>query len=111
MTDESVGDQLKAGLKHLTWATLGLFACLLALAAFVFFDAKSRSQSIARESRTALCTFRGDLIQRVQTSEAFLRQHPEGILGIPPRVIQQGIDDQRRTIRALGNLRCETRQP
>jgi hypothetical protein len=59
------------------------------------------------EAHVALCALRVDLERRVQASQDFLREHPEGIPGIPTATIKQGIDNQKKTIDALGFLECE----
>lgn len=61
----------------------------------------------ASNTRHALCTFRGDLERRVQSSRDFLRDHPKGIPGIPSVTIRTGITNQQRTIDALQDLECE----
>lgn len=60
------------------------------------------------QSRTAsaLCSLRGDLEQRVRDSRTFLREHPGGIPGITPKLIRDGMNNQRRTIRALAIVKC-----
>lgn len=59
-----------------------------------------------QQSTDALCALRSDLVKRVANSEAFLEEHPNGIAGIPAKTIQDGIDNQKQTIRALGDLSC-----
>lgn len=54
----------------------------------------------------SLCTFRQDLNDRVEQSRTFLEEHPNGTPGIPAETIQQGIDNQLRTIDALNTLSC-----
>jgi len=64
---------------------------------------------VARESaRTthALCALRHDLEIRVSSGESFLKDHPNGIPGIPAKQIRDGIENQKRTIKALSALSC-----
>lgn len=89
------------GLRQIRRAVLilyGIVALLVLVAVFAFFA--------NRQSTEALCALRGDLERRVSTSEEFLREHPNGIAGISARDIQDGIDNQQRTITALSGLSC-----
>lgn len=61
---------------------------------------------VADDSNQALCTFRHDLENRAEQGQAFLNKHPEGFLGIPAAQLQQSIDNQQRTIKALVSLSC-----
>jgi hypothetical protein len=86
--------------------------------AFVVFYLYNSQQQTAQDSRdlaakaahlakqgarthTGVCRLRDDLRVRVENSEEFLREHPDGIPGLPAKVIQTGIDGQKRTIRSL----------
>jgi hypothetical protein len=107
----------------------GFLACLLIMALIVGWaareithaviranDARTLSHRVAAVARQqardaaqatgALCTLRADLEQRVASSEGFLREHPEGVAGIPARTIRESIANQRRTIAALSGLNC-----
>jgi hypothetical protein len=68
-------------------------------------QAKAAAKSSA-QTLHALCALRDDLHQRIVGAEDFLRKHPGGIPGIPAKTIQATVDGQRRTIAALGGLRC-----
>ena len=65
-----------------------------------------RTRHDAQVTTTALCALRTDLERRVATSEAFLAEHPDGIPGISPKVIRDGIVNQQRTISALSGIDC-----
>ena len=54
----------------------------------------------------ALCALRGDLENRITASTKYLQEHPEGIPGVPVKVIRDGIQNQKRTVRALRSLSC-----
>jgi hypothetical protein len=58
------------------------------------------------ETQGALCALRGDLEQRVERSREFLRDHPEGLLGIPASAIHVSLEGQERTVAVLGSLDC-----
>lgn len=110
MPGEDVGQQLRRGLRRLTWTTIALIAAVAGVVAFAWLSAASSRDDLAREAgRTnrALCALRRDLERRVQGSEAFLRKHPDGLSGIPASTIRVGLVGQRRTIMALSRLKCD----
>lgn len=82
-------------------ALIGFIACLVIVAGTIGY--------VARESaRTthALCALRGDLETRINASTAYLKEHPEGIPGVSPKLIRDGIANQKRTVHALRSLSC-----
>lgn len=58
------------------------------------------------QANHALCALRGDLERRIEQSRGFLVEHPEGVAGVSAKVIQDGINNQSRTVKALGGLSC-----
>lgn len=89
---------IKRALWWLTAATVALYLLVAGLAL--------QARSTADTNTRALCALRHDLEQRVDSSAAFLRTHPNGVPGISARVIQDGISNQERTIKALSVLSC-----
>lgn len=79
-------------------ATALLYVTLLGAGGFAYLKGESVNDS--------LCALRSDLQVRVDSSEEFLEEHPNGIQGISRADIQQGIDNQERTIEALDDLSC-----
>lgn len=63
-------------------------------------------KTVALDTHSALCTFKGDLKRRVTDTEQFLKEHPEGIPGVPTATIRRSLDGQRATIRSLASLNC-----
>lgn len=59
------------------------------------------------QAHAALCVFKHDLEVRAAGSRAFLREHPDGIPGIPASLIRNGLMNQQRTIDSLSNLNCK----
>lgn len=71
--------------------------------AYEFF----KQRAFSRETRAALCTFRGDLQDRVDASKEFLDKHPHGVPGLATgKQIQDDIANRRRTIKSLSGLSC-----
>lgn len=58
------------------------------------------------QSVRALCALRADLRRRIAGSTKFLDEHPNGAADISRQDIQDSINNQKRTIRALRRLSC-----
>lgn len=95
---KTVAEQLQRALRRLALATVLLYVGLIGGGIKVYLDAKNTND--------ALCTFRQDLVVRVIGSTDFLKKNPEGIPGIPPKIILEGISNQQKTITALKDLNC-----
>lgn len=65
-------------------------------------------QGQARSGQTteALCALRSDLQARVEGSRRFLRDHPDGFLGVSAKEIRDAAANQQRTIAALSGIDC-----
>jgi hypothetical protein len=85
-------------------AVVGYLILTLAIAFSLYRVSGLASQG--EEAHQGLCVLRADLENRVQTSRDFLKEHPEGIPGIPVATIRQSIDNQQKTIDALEVLDC-----
>lgn len=85
---------------------LGLIGYLVLAGAVI--AALYLNYSLATSTNDALCTFQADLERRVETSEDYLAEHPEGIpsLGFSAAEIQNQINNQRRTLDSLSALDC-----
>jgi hypothetical protein len=60
-----------------------------------------------QQTRHALCALRADKEQQAAASTLFLTTHPKGIPGvIPAAAIKLGVENDQRTIVALGGLSC-----
>jgi hypothetical protein len=70
-------------------------------------DTIAQVAALSVRTNGALCALRRDLELRVASSKQFLQEHPEGIAGVPVKVIQDSIRNQQRTILALSNLNCK----
>src|SRR6266576_2955938 len=85
---------------------LGLVVLLFA---FTLSSLRSVTDRVDRYQRTntkSLCALRSDLQRRVRSGERFLIAHPQGLPGVPAATIQQGLDNERRTVQALSPLTC-----
>lgn len=93
-------ESIQSTLKGLVIATGLLYLCLAGGGAFVY--------SISETARSSLCALRADLETRTEDSKEFLKKNPEGIPGISRATIQQGIENQERTVEALSSLPCSS---
>lgn len=67
-------------------------------------------QALANQGHSvhaAVCVFRADLEKRVETSKQFLKEHPNGIPGIPASLIKNSIENIQKTIDSLKRLDCK----
>lgn len=102
MPDSELTRSLRRTIRQQAYAIVALAVAIVAGGAYFYV---SLSHETSR-TRSALCTFRGDLEQRVNSSQDFLDEHPGGILGIPAASIRTTIANQRATIASLAGLRC-----
>jgi hypothetical protein len=73
-----------------------------------FYVLPKISEQIEANGRTTegVCALRADLERRVAAGTAFLQKHPTGAFGFKPREIRESVDNQQRTVTALGDLDC-----
>lgn len=64
-----------------------------------------------KDGHDALCVFVSDLERRLAQGRAFLKDHPQGIPGIPAAAIQQGLVNQQKTLDSLEGLSCPHAEP
>jgi hypothetical protein len=73
--------------------------------AYIFLDLSHQADEGA-QTHQAVCEFRGDLHRRINASQQFLADHPNGAFGVTAKVIQSQIAQEQKTIHALSGLRC-----
>lgn len=113
-THPDLAAEILRSLRHQRWALTAVCLGLVVLLLLGWWDSGNKRDDLEREAaRTnmALCTLRGDLKQRVKSSEDFLATHPKGVLGISAATIRSGIAGQQRTIKALAGLDCTKEAP
>lgn len=98
MVDSQAAAEVKKALRRLTIGIAILYIGMLGTAGWVYMNSQSNTD--------ALCALRNDLQERVDNSEAFIEKHPNGFAGISPREIKDGINGQKRTIKALSGISC-----
>lgn len=59
-----------------------------------------------KDAHDALCAFKSDLKRRADGAQSFLDSHPGGFAGITAPTIQNSINNQEATLRALSTLNC-----
>ena len=91
---------IRRSLRILIRAQVVLYLVVLGLTAWTLITASNIESS--------LCTFRSDLETRADTTEKLLDENPEAFaeFGLTPEEARGQVDNQRRTIAALGDLDC-----
>lgn len=104
--------------RRAVWAfLLPTAALLIAISGFfvlLYIEGEHRENE-RRHARRVFCeelekvkrVQRADLTRRINEAEAFLRDNPAGLAGIPADVIQRGIEGNRQTRQDLRPVDCE----
>jgi hypothetical protein len=69
------------------------------------------THQLASDTHRAVCTLRADLVQRVESAQKFLINHPGGFAGVSRKDILISLRNQQRTIKSLESAHCETTPP
>lgn len=93
-------EQIQHTLRWLVISTIVLFLLVAGISIY--------SLIINSHVHSALCTFRSDLQTRVNSTTHYLETHPGAtpIPGVSRATLQQGRDNQQRTVDSLGSLGC-----
>lgn len=73
-----------------------------------------KNRTLARQGQLAhdaLCALNQRNIDRIATSRQFLREHPDGIPGIPAKIIRDGIKADQSTVNVLNHTLGECPPP
>lgn len=111
---DDVAKAILTGIRRLTYATIVLYGIVFAVVAGVWVDSGNKADALERttdQTTAALCTFRADVKSRADATAAYLEAHPEGFPGVTPEQLRQGLDGQRRTVKALRKLNCPRPTP
>jgi hypothetical protein len=95
---ETLGESIRRTLRILVIATIILYLIIGGLAIYSF--------SLSKANTRGLCALRADAQDRIDQSEAFLKEHPKGIPGISVQQLQRSTDNSRRTAKSLKGLTC-----
>jgi hypothetical protein len=109
--DEHPGVEIQKQLRRTSRSVLGMYAVVILLFAYVLFTAAS--------TRTALCSFHGDLKTRAENSQEFLnmtreeriKEFGETLGSIPTTTIESNLRNQTATLKSLGGLHCDSWLP
>lgn len=107
--DPAIREQLLHSIKMLTRATIALFISILLVTSLGFYEANREREALEKETErtvSALCAFTHDLQVRYDNGVKFLEDNPEGIPGLSAEFIQNQLNNQQRTLTALGGLPC-----
>lgn len=90
----------------ISFLVLVLVMCVV-LASFVWVISGNRTNARqGKQAHDALCIVRVKIERGVRKAQEFLREHPNGISGIPATLIRSGINDDLGTLRGLNLLEC-----
>jgi hypothetical protein len=94
---------IKRRLNVLVAATVLVYLIVIAVAVYTYAKADTAND--------ALCSFRTDLEDRVDRTEQFLADNPDGVdfgeTAFDADELQAQLDNQRRTVDSLADLSCE----
>jgi hypothetical protein len=110
MPDTDIGRQLLRRQRLQTWAMVLLYLVVVVALMVIWRDASNKRAELQREearSSHALCALRGDLEQRAKSATDYLKEHPQGLPGIPASIIKSNLAGQRHSIAALSGLECK----
>lgn len=81
---------------------IGIIVLLVGAGAYQFLVVNPDQAQV----RSAVCSFRDDLEQRVASGEEFVKNHPHGAFGISGAQLRLQIANQERTVQSLQDLSC-----
>lgn len=87
------------------WALVATFVAVLAGLTFAIVNNRNLARD-GKQAHDALCILKGDLEQRVKSTQDFLNTHPQGFAGIDAATIQNSLNNQRATVDSLSLLDC-----
>jgi uncharacterized protein HemX len=90
--------ELRRGLRVLMALTAVLYVVMLGVAGYTFRQSQRNTK--------ALCTIRANAADRVEQTEQFLRDHPNGLNGITVLDLRRSIQTYQNTVRALNDVKC-----
>ncbi len=91
------------------WRWRALTVWVIAFTAVVGWQVQINHDTAAKgdAAHAALCVFVSDLDTRIESSEAWLVTHPDGVPGIPASVVMNSLRNQKKTLAALeSEIKC-----
>lgn len=89
------------------WRLLAIWIILFTAIAFWGMRTNRETARDGHQAHDAICVLKVDLRRRIHDSEKFLNNNPNGLPGISAQVISDSLEGQRRTLSALGPVRCD----
>jgi hypothetical protein len=90
--------ELRRTLRILIGFTVVLYLVVVGIAGYTYFQGQRNTK--------ALCTIRTNAADRVEQTQTFLQDHPEGINGITPLDLRRSLQTYQNTVRALEEVDC-----
>lgn len=113
MTEQEKADiaaQLRRTLRVLGIATVALYLVVVVAVFLVYRDANQKRDALRRDevnTTAALCALRVDVERRIESSQGFLKEHPDGIPGFNAAAVKASLVNSQRTVKALSGLTCQ----
>lgn len=90
--------ELRRSLRILIGLTVVLYICLVGIAGYTYIQGQRNTK--------ALCTIRSNAADRVEQTQSFLQDHPNGIDGISALDLRRSLQTYQNTVRALEEVDC-----
>jgi hypothetical protein len=90
--------ELRRTLRILIGLTVVLYICLVTVAGYTYIQGQRNTK--------ALCTIRANAADRVEQTQTFLQEHPDGINGISALDLRRSLQTYQNTVRALEEVDC-----
>lgn len=119
MPESTLASDFRRWLKIVTWSTAILYFILGSVVAYyIVHSSNQRSQLKAQQVQLtrdethiteALCATKHELQQRIASTKAYLRKHPEGIpfLHVSAGTLRLQITQAEKTMQALSPVDCK----
>lgn len=90
--------ELRRTLRILIGLTVVLYVFLTFIAGYAYIQGQRNTR--------ALCTIRANAADRIEQTQTFLQEHPEGINGISALDLRRSLTTYQNTVRALDDVDC-----
>lgn len=90
--------ELRRDLRILIALTVVLYIVVVGIAGYTYIQGQRNTK--------ALCTIRANAADRVEQTQSFLQDHPNGFGGISPLDLRRSLATYQNTVRALQEVDC-----
>jgi hypothetical protein len=90
--------ELRRSLRILIGLTVVLYLVMFGSAVYTY--------NLGQKNTRALCTIRTNAADRVEQTQTFLQDHPNGIDGVTPLDLRRSLTTYQNTVNALADVDC-----